>query len=182
MNYRIEAPPYPGYIIVQEETGLSIPVPIDLDYPFWAEMFGWTGNENDLDGADEYLWAVARGEREPEWIDTDELDHIFDEIFPSAPDLDYETIAQLLDEEEKKGNIAYDEEGRRYVQVYVGDIRALTPSGKYYALLVCSNVTREEKEADEAWRARQDDMAECYDFALVSGDDPIDIFAVRYLD
>jgi len=180
MNYRIEDDGI-NYVVIQEETGLDMLVALDLDYPFWAELFGWDGDENDLDGASEYLWAVVQGEREPA-IDTDSLDDVFDTVFPSAPDLPHEEISRMLDEEEANKNYSYDEEGRLCVEVYVGDVRTLTPSGKYYTFFARNNVTREEKEADEAWWTRQDDMADCYGFALVNGGDPLDIFAVRYLD
>lgn len=43
------------YLIVNVETGADLLVQSDFDYPGVASAFGWTGDDDDIVGAQEYL-------------------------------------------------------------------------------------------------------------------------------
>jgi hypothetical protein len=71
----------------------------------------------------------------------------------------------------------------RVRRVFLGTRMALCPSGKYYTVYACSNVSEEEAQADEGWFEAVKVELEAIDAFIESGDgDPCDLFAVEYGD
>lgn len=74
------------------------------------------------------------------------------------------------------------EDGERRVEVFIGTVAGLTPSGKYYTAWACSNVTEEEAEEDAAWWEQLEAEAEAHGCYVTQGEgDPCDVFVGRFL-
>jgi len=66
------------------------------------------------------------------------------------------------------------------VVMYVGSVRDLTPSGKYYMPWACSNVTEEEAEEDEEWwNEFENELTKYGAWAETYEGDPLDVLVVR---
>jgi len=70
-----------------------------------------------------------------------------------------------------------DGRGDVYYQTFLGTVFAIMPSGKYYMLWACSNVSEEEASADEEFMEALEKVAEEHGMWVESGEgDPCDMF------
>ena len=85
--------------------------------------------------------------------------------------------AELEGMKDNSDYIREDESGIKAVEVFIGTVFALTPSGKYYVPWASSNVTDEEAEKDAAWYEALEELCSEHGLYLTSGEgDPCDLF------
>lgn len=91
--------------------------------------------------------------------------------------LNLDVIKRQLDNSE----IYYDTDNDSlYQSTYLGSVFNIMPSGKYYMLFACSNVTEDEAEEDERYNAQMEDELRTINAYLISGEgDPTDILINR---
>jgi len=190
-EYRVEKPPYPGYIISTGFPNPSIYIHDDDACVVYAQAFGYGGKN--ARGAKRYLNTLAQSALPPDVeVEVDTLDAVFEFVYPNGEtprDIDYER-----------------KKGEPYAITYVGDIRDLSPSGKRYTLsgrsiidyvnamrkyewadkryrpLLCSRnggVTNEDVLEDIAYWDRQARLAEWNKCTLMCEDDSPSVYAIR---
>lgn len=87
-------------------------------------------------------------------------------------DINWKDIREKLNQQEWV-KIGTEEFERR---ILLGTVSDLTPSGKYYTLFACSNITQQEAETDEVWWINLKNAAEERDLFVEQSDvDPCDI-------
>ena len=76
--------------------------------------------------------------------------------------------------------VMFSDEDSKYEAIYLGTEMGLNPSGKFYTIWACSNVTDKEMDQDCAWFEAANHEAGKYDAWLENGEgDPCDLFLVR---
>lgn len=73
------------------------------------------------------------------------------------------------------------EEGFIQKSLYIGSVLNLVPSGKYYTLWACDNVTEEEAERDAAWWERLEELLTPLNLFVQNGEDPCDVYIFKYV-
>jgi len=78
----------------------------------------------------------------------------------------------------------FDEDNDQMTKIlYLGDIRSMTPSGRYYLPFACSNVTEDEAILDEQYWKRLENKVHYLGMFLMSGiGDPLDVLIGMIID